>query len=213
MKRFMKVGRVCALLSAIELLFPSVAPLAPAAEPALPAIRDQREPARFALDVVTNATRELRGAVVNPNSTPSVNATVMLCQVSTKQTQQVTTDATGQFLFRDVRPGLYTVAVNSENGQTQQIARVWTPETAPPAATSVALVTLQQQPPQQQQQQQQQQQLQQPPQPPVDPPVVEDVGPPGFLGRLAGRPVLVTGLLLGTAAAIAIPVSVRHHGS
>jgi hypothetical protein len=206
MKRFMKVGRVCALLSAMELLFPSVAPMAPAAEPALPAIRDQREPARLALDVVTNATRELRGAVVNPNSTPSVNARVMLCQVSTKQTQQVTTDANGQFLFKDVRPGLYTVAVNSENGQTQQVARVWTPETAPPAATSVALVALQ--PPQQQQQQQQQP----PPQPP-EPPVVEDVGPPGFLGRLAGRPVLVTGLLLGTAAAIAIPVSVRHHGS
>jgi hypothetical protein len=208
MKRFMKVGRFCALLSAVELLFPSVAPMAPAAEPALPAIRDQREPARFALDVVTNATRELRGAVVNPNSTPSVNAAVMLCQVSTKQTQQVTTDANGQFLFKDVRPGLYTVAVNSENGQTQQIARVWTPETAPPAATSVALVALQ--PPQQQQQQQLQPP---PPQPPVEPPVVEDVGPPGFLGRLAGRPVLVTGLLLGTAAAIAIPVSVRHHGS
>jgi hypothetical protein len=207
MKRFMKVGRVCALLSAMELLFPSVAPMAPAAEPALPAIRDQREPARLALDVVTNATRELRGAVVNPNSTPSVNARVMLCQVSTKQTQQVTTDANGQFLFKDVRPGLYTVAVNSENGQTQQVARVWTPETAPPAATSVALVALQ--PPQQQQQQQQQP----PPQPPVEPPVVEDIGPPGFLGRLAGRPVLVTGLLLGTAAAIAIPVSVRHHGS
>src|SRR6516162_3650231 len=207
MKRFMKVGRVCALLSAIELLFPSVAPLAPAAEPALPAIRDQREPARFALDVVTNATRELRGAVVNPNSTPSVNATVMLCQVSTKQTQQVTTDATGQFLFRDVRPGLYTVAVNSENGQTQQIARVWTPETAPPAATSVALVSLQQ-PPQQQQQQQ--------PPPgeiPEAPPVVEEVGSPGLLGRLAGRPILVTGLLLGTATAIAVPLSVRHHGS
>jgi hypothetical protein len=207
MKRFMKVGRVCALLSAMELLFPSVAPMAPAAEPALPAIRDQREPARLALDVVTNATRELRGAVINPNSTPSVNATVMLCQVSTKQTQQVTTDVNGQFLFKDVRPGLYTVAVNSENGQTQQIARVWTPETAPPAATSVALVALQ--PPQQQQLQQQPP----PPQPPVEPPVVEDVGPPGFLGRLAGRPVLVTGLLLGTAAAIAIPVSVRHHGS
>src|SRR5260370_18378615 len=116
--------------------------MAPAAEPALRAIRGQREPARLAFDVVTNATRELRGAVVNPNSTPSVNATVMLCQVSTKQTQQVTTDANGQFLFKDVRPGLYTVAVNSENGQTQQIARVWTPETAPPAPTSVALVAL-----------------------------------------------------------------------
>jgi hypothetical protein len=211
MKRFMKVGRFCALLSAIELLFPSVTPMAPAAEPALPAIRDQREPARFALDVVTNATRELRGAVVNPNSTPSVHASVMLCQVSTKQTQQVTTDASGQFLFKDVRPGLYTVAVNSENGQTQQIARVWTPETAPPAATTVALVTLQQ-PPQDLQQKLQPGQ-QPPPQPPVEPPVVEDFGSPGFLGRLAGRPVLVTGLLLGTAAAIAIPVSVRHHGS
>jgi hypothetical protein len=201
MKRFMKIGRVCALLSAMELLIPSIAPMARAVEPTLPPIRDQRESAKLSLDVVTSANRELRGAVIYANSTPSVNAKVVLCMVSTKQTQQVTTDANGQFLFRDVRPGLYTVAVNGENGQTQQIARVWTPETAPPAATSVALVSLQQPQPQ-------------PQQPPageiVEPPPVEDLGPPGLLGRLAGRPVLVTGLLLGSATAIAVPLSVRH---
>ena len=205
MKRFMKIGRVCALVSAMELLIPSMAPMARAVEPTLPPIRDQRESAKLSLDVVTSANRELRGAVIYANSTPSVNAKVVLCMVSTKQTQEVTTDANGQFLFRDVRPGLYTVAVNG--GQAQQIARVWTPETAPPAATSVALVSLQQ-PPQQQQQQQ--------PPPgeiPEAPPVVEEVGSPGLLGRLAGRPILVTGLLLGTATAIAVPLSVRHHGS
>jgi hypothetical protein len=195
MKRFMKVGRVCALLSAMHLLFPSIAPVTPAAEPTLPPIRDQRASTKLSLDVVTNATRELRGAVVNPNSTPSANAKVMLCLVSTRETQQVTTDANGQFLFKDVRPGLYTVAVNSDKGQAQQIARVWTPETAPPAATSVALVSLQQ--PQTQQQ---------PPTEPVVDEVVDDyVGP----GRVR-RPILVTGLLLGGAAAIAIPLSVRH---
>jgi hypothetical protein len=205
MKRFMKVGRVCALLSAVQLLFPSIAPIAPAAEPTLPLIRDQRESANLSLDVVTNASRELRGAVIYANRTPSVNAKVMLCMVSTKETQQVTTDANGQFLFKDVRPGLYTVAVSGKEGQAQQIARVWTPETAPPAATSVALVSLQQPPPQ----------PPQPQPPPVDivEPPIEDLGPPGLLGRLAGRPVLLTGLLLGTATAIAVPLSVRHNGS
>jgi hypothetical protein len=200
MKRFMKIGRVCALLSAMELLFPSMAPMARAVEPTLPPIRDQRESAKLSLDVVTSANRELRGAVIYANSTPSVNAKVVLCMVSTKQTQQVTTDANGQFLFRDVRPGLYTVAVNGEKGQTQQIARVWTPETAPPAATPMAVVSLQQPPPQQQQQ---------PPPEPIVEQVVEYGGRPGLLGR----PVLLTGLLLGVATAIAVPVSVRHHGS
>jgi hypothetical protein len=184
----------------MELLIPSMAPMARGVEPTLPPIRDQRESAKLSLDVVTSANRELRGAVIYANSTPSANAKVVLCMVSTKQTQEVTTDANGQFLFRDVRPGLYTVAVNGEKGQTQQIARVWTPETAPPAATSVALVSLQEPP---------QQQRQQPPPEPVVEDVVEYGGRPG----LRGRPVLLTGLLLGTATAIAVPLSVRHHGS
>jgi hypothetical protein len=196
MKGFMKIGQVCALVSAIELLFPSIAPMARAGDPPLPPIQYQREPAKLSLDVVINATRELRGAVVNPNRTPSVNAKVVLCMVNTKDTQEVITDATGSFLLKDVSPGLYTVAVNSEKGQTQQIARVWTPETAPPAATPVALVSLQEQP-----------------NDGIGGEGVTDPVASGILSGLANRPVLVTGLLLGGAAAIAIPLSVRHHGS
>jgi hypothetical protein len=148
-KRFMKVGKVCALLSAIELCFPVHGTQAGAAEPTSPPVQQQRRasaPAKLSIDVIASASGELRGAVVNRDSAPSVNATVVLAMVSGKETQQASTDGSGRFVFTNVRPGMYTLAVN---GQAQSIARVWTPETAPPAASPVALVSLQNQNPRQ----------------------------------------------------------------
>jgi hypothetical protein len=151
-KRFMKVGKVCALLSALELCFPVHVTQAGAAEPGSPPVQQQRRasaPAKLSMDVITSARGELRGAVVNRDSAPSVNAKVVLCMVSGKETQEATTDASGRFVFTHVRPGMYTLAVNGTSGQSQSIARVWTPETAPPAASPVALVSLQNQNPRQ----------------------------------------------------------------
>jgi len=114
-----------------------------AAEPAAPQVQQQRQaPSKLSMDVVTTAG-ELRGAVVNRDSAPSVNAKVVLCTVSGQNAQEATTDASGRFVFNNVRPGMYTLAVNGTTGQAQSIARVWTPETAPPAASPVALVSLQ----------------------------------------------------------------------
>jgi len=95
------------------------------------------------MDVITTATGELRGAVVNRDSAPSANARVVLSTVNGKVSQEASTDASGRFQFTNVRPGMYTLAVNGTTGQSQSIARVWTPETAPPAASTVALVSLQ----------------------------------------------------------------------
>jgi hypothetical protein len=105
--------------------------------------RQAAAPSKLSMDVVTTASGELRGAVVNGDSAPSVNAKVVLAMVNGKATQESTTDASGRFQFSNVRPGMYTLAVNGTKGQAQSIARVWTPETAPPAASSVALVSLQ----------------------------------------------------------------------
>jgi len=149
-KRFMKVGKVCALLSAIELCFPVHGTQAGAAEPTSPPVQQQRRasaPAKLSIDVIASASGELRGAVVNRDSAPSVNAKVVLAMVSGKETQQAATDASGRFVFTNVRPGMYTLAVNGTKGQSQSMARVWTPETAPPAASPVALVSLQDQNP------------------------------------------------------------------
>jgi hypothetical protein len=94
------------------------------------------------MDVIASANGELRGAVVNRDSAPAASAKVVLSTVSGKETQEATTDASGRFLFSNVRPGMYTLAVNGTAGQSQSIARVWTPQTAPPAASPVALVSL-----------------------------------------------------------------------
>ncbi len=139
------------------------------------------------MDVIANSAGELRGAVVNADTAPSVNAKVVLCMVNGKDPQTVTTDASGRFLFKNVRPGMYTLAVNGAKGQAQKLARVWTEETAPPAATPVALVSLQDEQPRQE----------------TD--LVRGQAGGGGGGLLVGA--LVVG---GIAAAIAIPIAVSN---
>jgi len=140
----MKVGKVCALLSALQMCFPLSGTSVSAAEPtSAPVQQRAAAPARLSMDVVASATGELRGAVVNRDSAPSANARVVLRTVNGQDSREATTDASGRFLFTNVRAGMYTLAVNGTSGQAQSIARVWTPETAPPAASSVALVSLQ----------------------------------------------------------------------
>src|SRR6202035_1586285 len=108
MKRLMKVGNVCAFLSAVIMCVHGNAPTIQANEPS-PRSEQPRQgqpPSKLSMDVVTNARGELRGAVVNADTAPSANAKVVLTMVSSKESQQATTDANGRYLFNNVRPGL-----------------------------------------------------------------------------------------------------------
>ena len=152
MKGFMKVGKICAFLSAMEMCIPLTMSNVGAAEPTSSPVQQQRQaasPGKVSMDVVTNAVGEMRGAVVNQDSAPSVNANVVLCRVNGKEPQGAVTDASGRFVFKNVQPGMYTLAVSGNMGVSHTITRVWTSETAPPAASPVALVTLRGELPQQ----------------------------------------------------------------
>jgi hypothetical protein len=190
-KRFMKVGNAGALLSAVLMCVSGGAPIGRAGEvssgPAPPQ-QQASAPARRSMDVVTNAAGELRGAVVNADRAPSANAKVVLGMVGSKESQESTTDTNGRFLFKDVRPGVYSLSVNAEKGQAQSVARVWTQETAPPAASPEAVI-------------------------PLEDGYTDVVygGSNGFLGGLGGRGLLCSALVAaGVSSAIAIPVSVSN---
>jgi hypothetical protein len=181
----MKVGNAGALLSAVLMCVSGGAPIACGGEVIAAPAPQASTPAMRSMDVVTNAAGELRGAVVNADTAPSVNAKVVLANVGSKESQESATDASGRFLFKNVRPGVYSLAVNGEKGQAQAIARVWAQETAPPAASPEARLALE------------------------DEFVESDVvtGRPGLGGRgLLGAALVAAGV----SSAIAIPVSVSN---
>jgi len=142
MKRFMRMGKAFALVSAFGLCFPQVGTVLHAAEPTPTAVPTQKAPAKLSMDVVVNAAGELRGAAVNPDSAPCAKAKVTLRNVSGKDTLQTSTDAAGRFVFQGVRPGAYGLTVNGDKDSAEKIVRVWAQDNAPPAATPLALVPL-----------------------------------------------------------------------
>jgi hypothetical protein len=185
-KRFMKVGNVCGLLSAALMCVSGGAPIARAGEPNAEPAPQQRQasaPGKRSTDVVTSVAGELRGAVVNADTAPSVNAKVVLAMIGSKESQESTTDTNGRFLFKDVRPGMYSLSANSEKGQAQSVARVWAQETAPPAAAPEVVIPLEE--------------------------GVTDVvsGGPGVRGRGLLLPALV---VAGIGAAIALPIALSN---
>lgn len=143
MNGFMKVGTISALVSAVLMTWSPSLSAAQADGEATSPVRPRQEAARNSIDVVTSRAGALSGAVVNRKNQPAANAKVRLDQAGGKQSREEVTDAAGRFVFKDVRPGLYTLTVQSAEGQSRQVARVWSTQTAPPAATPVALIALQ----------------------------------------------------------------------
>jgi hypothetical protein len=145
MKRLMKLGKAFAFASAVGLCLPGGGVGLRAAEPAPAAVEGAKAPGKLSLDVIVSAKGELRGAAVNADNAPSAGAKVSLRNVSGKGNVETNTDKAGHFLLQGVRPGVYSLTVNGEKSRAEKIVRVWWQESAPPAATPLALVQLQSQ--------------------------------------------------------------------
>jgi hypothetical protein len=143
MKRLLDVGKIWAFAGVAGLLLSAAAPAARAAGLPAPApLKRQREDTRkLSLDVALKESGELHGAVVRADGSGCSQAKVVL-ERGSKDAQQSSTDAQGQFLFAQVRPGVYRLTISHDGVDTQKILRVWASETAPPAASPTAVVAL-----------------------------------------------------------------------
>ncbi len=120
MKRLVKLRNALALVSVFGLCFPAPGMVLHAGEPASGSATGQKAPAKLALDVVTNAARELRGTVVNPDGSPAAMAKVALRQATGKDALQTTTDESGRFMFQEVRPGVYGLTVSAQKARARE---------------------------------------------------------------------------------------------
>lgn len=87
-------------------------------------------------DVALNARGNLQGKVVDSSGKPLAANRVLLKQQG-RVASQVATDAAGKFTVPGVRPGLYEIATDNHSG----VYRVWSHQSAPPAAIDAVLLT------------------------------------------------------------------------
>ncbi len=93
----------------------------------------QRQVAPRPVDVALADGAMLYGRVVTPQGTPAAAARVALLQ-GDEPIAMVVTDEQGRFAIRDVAPGTYRLATESDVVP----CRVWAAGTAPPAASATA---------------------------------------------------------------------------
>lgn len=86
-------------------------------------------------DVSLQANGDLRGQILDQQGQPQALTKVALLQ-NQKTIGHATTDITGQFVIRGLRPGAYQV--QTEDGG--QPVRLWAAQTAPPAAQQTVLL-------------------------------------------------------------------------
>ena len=187
MKRFLKAGRVCALVSAVGLCLPGAAVLA--GDTNTPSKGKGNAKQTLALDVALSQEGTLEGVTVNSDGTAAIDAKVALRGVDQK-VLQANVDENGRFSFTAVRPGVYEVAAVNKTGSARRVVRVWNGKAAPPAATPVAVVTL------------------------LDQQAKDLARAQGMADGLFGGsadPLLIGGVALGVAAAIAIPIAVSNN--
>ena len=138
---------------------------------AAPAAAVQEAPAKVT-DVMLHADNLLAGQLVDPQGAPLAGAKVTVSQ-GNWTVGETTTTAEGVFAVRHLRSGVYTV----DAGGTQGVYRVWTANTAPPAAKPAILM--------------------------VQGEAARGQFVPGLLGPL-GNPWVLAGIV---GAAIAIPIA------
>lgn len=122
-------------LSCIGFILPaSVLEAAPANTSA--AIRTAAsQTAQLASDVQLDRGGHLNGVVLDAQGAPVAGAVVTLRQVD-RQLARTRTDASGRFRAGPLRGGTYQLQV----GGRARLVRVWAANTAPPAASDVALI-------------------------------------------------------------------------
>ncbi|MBV9123799.1 MAG: carboxypeptidase regulatory-like domain-containing protein [Planctomycetes bacterium] len=143
MKKRKKIGLGLTLMSSLGLCFPAAGTNLWAAEAPAASLQAPPAPGRLSLDVLLNAAGELHGSAVNAQGQASAKAVVALRPVNGKEALQASTDEAGRFAIKGLRPGVYSLTITTVEGRSEKIVRVWSQETAPPAATPVAIVQLQ----------------------------------------------------------------------
>ena len=117
-------------LATCGMLFPQYQ--AVAADAALPT---PVKSAPAVLDVALDAEGKLNGQVVNPEGVPIADASVMLHR-DAKEVALAKTNEAGYFTVANLRGGNYQLT----SGETGGVYRVWTADSAPPAARSGVLI-------------------------------------------------------------------------
>jgi hypothetical protein len=103
---------------------------------AAPAVQSEVQPAAPAvLDVALSQGGVMRGQIVDGQGQPVANAPVALHHGG-KEVASTSSDQEGNFAFSGLRGGQHVVV----SGEYGGLCRVWTPETAPPSASSSMLL-------------------------------------------------------------------------
>lgn len=118
--------RTVVLLSCLGLLLP---------QPAMAAAPTSPLSAVKTTDAMLGPEGKLQGTLVDPQGIAVSNARVIVLQ-GPNRIADTTTDQHGQFTVGQLRPGTYLVAAAG----TVKSLRVWTRDTAPPAATPGVLM-------------------------------------------------------------------------
>jgi hypothetical protein len=90
-------------------------------------------------DIALASDHALRGVIVDTSGRPCAGSTVVLLR-GAGVTHETTTNDRGEFIFPDVRGGLYRITSRDQTSSVCQVCRVWTPEAAPPAARPLVLL-------------------------------------------------------------------------
>ena len=116
-------------LASVGIVLPQITYAAGSASPPIPNV------AAPVQDVALDRDGWLRGQLTDPNGTPIAGSAIRLLQ-SGRIVAETKTDPTGHFALAGIRGGLYEIA----SDRTVHVCRIWTSNTAPPAAKSRCLL-------------------------------------------------------------------------
>jgi hypothetical protein len=140
MRRRLRLKTAILLIAALGLMFPPQSqaeyPYAPAvARPAVTERLPSTTPAPPIADVALDADGRLQGQVVDNAGLPAAGTTIVLVSQG-RAVAVVTSDAAGHFTAEHLAGGIYEVHAAGN----VSLARLWAPQTAPPAARQTLVV-------------------------------------------------------------------------
>jgi protocatechuate 3,4-dioxygenase beta subunit len=126
-------------LTALTVSLQVVSPLDARAEEAVAPVKTSAAPQKPTIrDVALDADGALVGQVLSPEGLPLSDTRVALAQLN-QVVGETTTDKQGKFAIKGLRGGTYEV----RSQQASAAVRLWTADTAPPAASKGALLVSQ----------------------------------------------------------------------
>ena len=188
MKSIRKSGQVLALVSALGMCLPIGNSAVLAGELGVQATPQACNRQLPSVDVVLTDGDALRGAVVNADGTAASRCERGASRPGPEDSQGPSPTSRDSFRLLDSARASTRLFATGQDGKSmaRKVVRAWNHKAAPPTAVSLAILDMSATPSQ-------------------------DIARGQFEGGLASDPLVLAGVGLGVAAAIAVPI--RHHQS